>query len=175
MLWINTLKRICQYNIRLPITKQHVVLLKRTTTGALRRHVMKALSISLDIHATSHRWIYLTNGQYCGSLMFPLMLFVKVMACGLFSTKPLFNPMVTWWQLNQKGTISQNTIKSRKCPWKRLLKNNVHFVGGISPNHCVCDKETFAIICRAKCHMVATIPLFSFKGLIWWLVGHRCY
>ena len=59
---------------------------------------------------------------------------VEIMACRLFGAKPLFEPMLTYCQLDPKEHISMifylkfEYPHSRKCVWTCHLRNGDHFV-----------------------------------------------
>ena len=61
---------------------------------------------------------------------------VYLMACRLFGTKPLSEPMMTYCQFDHKEHISMKhylkfrSFHSRKCIWKDCLRNGGHFVKG---------------------------------------------
>ena len=55
----------------------------------------------------------------------------KIMACCLFSIKPLSEPMLGYCQLDtEEQTSKYKTFHSRKCIWKYCLRNDSHFVRG---------------------------------------------
>ena len=72
--------------------------------------------------ANMHQWI--------GSAL------VQIMACHLFSAKPLSKPMLSYYQLDPQEQTSvkfQSKYKpfhSQKCIWKYHLRNGGHFVQG---------------------------------------------
>ena len=60
----------------------------------------------------------------------------QIMACHLYGTKPLSEPMLTYIQLDPQKQNSVNfeskykSYHSRKCIWKCCLRNSSHFVQG---------------------------------------------
>ena len=68
--------------------------------------------------------------QWIGSVL------VQIMACHIFGTKPLSEPMLGYCQLNPKEQTSvkfqskSRTFHSQKCIWKYRMQNGGHFVRG---------------------------------------------
>ena len=64
--------------------------------------------------------------QWIGSAL------IQIIACRLFSAKPLSKPMLSYCHLDPLGSNFSEitTFHSRKCIWKYRLRNGGHFVQG---------------------------------------------
>ena len=71
------------------------------------------------------------NDAYMREFSIPTLL--QIMACRLFITKPLYEPMLPYckWNLilfSVKFCLKFKSFHSRKCHWKYCLQNGCHFV-----------------------------------------------
>ena len=83
----------------------------------------------------SHYWATLFHwGQLTHKCQWNIPTLLQIMAWRLFSTKPLSEPMLPYYQLELKEHFSVKlclkfrSFHSRKCTWKCRLQNDGHFV-----------------------------------------------
>ena len=93
------------------------------------------------------------------------LIMVQIMACCLFGTKPLSEPMLGYYQLDHKEQTSvkfwskYKTFHSRKHIWKYWLWNGEHFVPGRCVNYIyqVVKLRPTSIVCW--CHQCESVML----------------
>ena len=121
---------------------------------------------------TKPQWVNLSPSSATYKRQWIGWALVKIMACRIFSAKPLPKPIQDYYQLDPQEQTSMKfeskykNFHSRKCIWNYRLRNGGHFVQGgdelMSRGHC------------RPVNMIPTHQVFTHL-LVWQLLFDNMY
>ena len=108
------------------------------------RYLFEKYWFKITIASLRGQWVNSLRQSDAYMRQYNIVTLLQIMACHLFSAKPLSEPMHSYCQLDTKEHISVNfysrfkSFHSVKCTWKCRLRNGGHFISASMYWICCC-------------------------------------